>query len=78
MYAVFTLYRFSRFYSFKKGIGKHIKIEMVQICMKYFMLYNKLLQNLIISYKNYMPFCIIFEVGIKKHLRQLVQGGGLL
>lgn len=40
MYNRSMLYTLSRFYFLKKGIYKHIKIEMIKICIKCLVLYT--------------------------------------
>lgn len=59
---VSILYGLSRIYFFKKGIDKLIKIEMIQICMKYLMSYNKLFQNFTVSNNKYLLSCIIADI----------------
>lgn len=62
MYKISTLCGLFTFYSFKTGIGKHIKIEMIQKFMECLMLYNKLLQNFAVSNNKYLLLYIISDI----------------
>lgn len=41
-------------FKFKKGIYKHIKIEMIQICVKYLMLYTNYSRTLSFKTTNFV------------------------